>query len=400
MTILNIIILLDYPFSAREYSCFGIDTLKKHFNVVVYDCTPWLNPHVWREFAKIVHICPEYKAIDSWKQFAQLIAHVPAGIVIDYLGSQAHQRQIRKILRDAGHLRAIIHLGLIPVVHLSLVQKIRVLYSSPEFFFIFASSLKKKILSSFQKTIPPDIAILSGEAGLPDHRAQAVHKIWAHSFDYDPYLRFRDHADAGVEPYAVFLDQDMAYHSDFLHSGIRSPVTADKYYSALHNFFGFLKDHTGLDLMFAAHPRSNYDKLPHLLNGLQPVTGRTPELIRDAKLVLCHDTTAISFAILWHKPLIFLTSDELERSWFGYDISYFSKVLHAPLVNIDWMTRLNPDLKTWMTIDEEAYDAYKKRYIKMPETPEKPIWEIFTDYIQHNLDRLKRSVPMDRHHPT
>jgi hypothetical protein len=389
MTTPNIIILMDYPFSAREYLCFGVDILKKHFKLVVYDCTPWLNPHVWKEFSKIVHICPEYKAIYSWEQLVQQITCIPPGVVIDYLGSRSHQYKIHKIIRGTGHLRAIIHLGLIPAVHLSLIQRIKVLYNAPDFFFLFVANLKVKILSSFQRAIPPDITILSGEAGLRDPRVQTMHKIWAHSFDYDPYLKLRDHAGTGVKPYAVFLDQDMAYHSDFLHSGIRSPVTANKYYSALRNFFDFLKHHTGLDLVFAAHPRSHYDTRPHLLNGLQPMMGKTPELIRDAKIVLCHDSTAISFAILWRKPLIFLTSNELERSWFGYDIAHFSKLLHAPLVNIDCLTRLNPDLRTWIKIDEEAYDVYKKRYIKTPETPEKPIWEIFTEYVQNNLNGLK-----------
>lgn len=386
----NIIILAGSPFNIRDYSRFGVDILKRHFRVFVYDCTPWINPHLWKEF-KNGNICPEYKAIFSWEQFVHQITHIHPGIAIDHLGGCVYQYQIHKMLRDARHLRAVTHDGLIPASHRSSIQQIqqlKMMYSLPGVFFQLATHLKRKILSCFQKMLPPDIAILSGEDALRDFRVQTKHKIWAHSFDYDLYLRFRNHAGASPKPYAVFLDSDMAYHSDFIHMGIRPPVTAGKYYPALLNFFDYFKHHTGLDLMFAAHPKSHYDLRPHLLNGLQPMMGKTPELVRDAELVLCHDSTAVSFPILWRKPIILLTSNELERSWVRLDISNFSKLLHAPIVNIDCLPRLNPDLKTWMRIDEDAYDAYKKRYIKMPGTPEKPVWEIFADYVKNNLKDL------------
>ena len=70
----------------------------------------------------------------------------------------------------------------------------------------------------------------------------------------------------------------------------------------------------------------------------------------------------------------------------GFNITSFRNLSNAPLINIDRLKELNIDLKAWLSFDECAYSDYQKRYIKMPETPEKPVWEIFSDYVQKKSD--------------
>ena len=41
-----------------------------------------------------------------------------------------------------------------------------------------------------------------------------------------------------------------------------------------------------------------------------------------------------------------------------------------------------PELNDELFIDEEKYLHYKNNYIKMEGMPEKPIWEIFCNYLE------------------
>jgi hypothetical protein len=232
---------------------------------------------------------------------------------------------------------------------------------------------------------PSDIAILSGKNGLNNPRMQAMQQIWAHSFDYDLYLKYRDRLCERFESYAVFLDEDIVHSYDYEHNGLNPTATEDNYYRGLNALFDKFEANTGLRVIISAHPSSHYDLQPNLLNGREFVVGRTAELVRDAQLIFCHASTSISFAVLWRKPMVFITSDELKRSWWGPHIALRSEIFHAPLVNMDCRDELTIDLKAWLRIDDFSYADYKEKYIKRAGTPELPLWQIFSDYIDKNL---------------
>ena len=44
------------------------------------------------------------------------------------------------------------------------------------------------------------------------------------------------------------------------------------------------------------------------------ITGKTAELVKDAKLILNHDSTSFNFVALWKVPMIFITTDQIERA--------------------------------------------------------------------------------------
>lgn len=385
MAIHNIIILTSSPLSQRDYERFGIEILQQRFNVAVFDCTPWLKPQFWRQYSGISYPFSQYNTIHNWDEFKRAIVHVSKGLVIDYLGNTGFSNRIYQMLRDHKILRAFVNNGSLPTLRLTILEKLKIMHREGNIFSRLSDRLLSNIRSSVITALPADIAVLSGEDDLENLPAQTCHKIWAHSFDYDLYLNLRDRKGPHLNPYAVFLDMDLAYHSDFVHGGIKPHVTADKYYPPLLAFFDIFERVTGIDVIFSAHPRSRYDLRPHLLSGRKPVLGSTAELVRDATIVLSHGSTSTSFAVLWRKPLIFLTSNEFKRSRLGLNIALFGNLSKAPLVNIDSLNDLKIDLEAWMCFDECAYADYKKRYIKMPGAPELPVWEIFSDYVQKEI---------------
>ncbi len=381
----DILILSESPFTRWYYDAFGIEVLSRDFNVQVLDCTAWLKPHFWKQYSETHHEFPGYLAIGGWDEFSKSLSALSNPIALYCLSNCPTSQRIHRQLKSLGVPVAIIHSGLLPGLSAttSMLDRVKNAYRQ--------GNLGRAILNRlYRKIYPPlsaDIAILSGEDSLKDIRAAvAPHQIWAHSFDYDIYLRLRDKTREQPVPYAIFLDEDMVYHPDWDYIGIRAPATEKGYYGALRNFFEKFERISGLRIVIAAHPRFRHDLRPHLFAGREVVYGRTAELVRDAALVFAHASTSISFAVLWHKPMVFLTTNELDQSHYGPHIKFRSRLFHVPLYNCSLFDQQNIDLEAWLHVNELAYADYKRAYIKREGTSGRPIWEIFSEYVRKNLN--------------
>jgi len=102
-----------------------------------------------------------------------------------------------------------------------------------------------------------------------------------------------------------------------------------------------------------------------------------------------HQSTAINYAVLYNKPIVFITSKTINENliedpspdWLA---KYFGT---APVYidehyDLDW----SPCLKT----NESAYRRYRNDFIKREDTFERPRWQIVADCIKawgHPIDR-------------
>lgn len=381
----RIVILTQSPFSKRDYDRFGVALLSKNFQVSVLDCTPWLKPDFWTKYSSIAFSCPGYVAVENFKMLRDHLVGCEDAVAIDFLGKCFKSSRIRRELKNRKISMAIVHNGLLPEPAVKLSKRIKRIVNSNT-----TRALFKKILwQAKQKLCPepaPDIVLLSGESGLKDERAcNAEHRIWAHSFDYDVYLENNTAQPAIVAPYAVFLDEDVVHHSDYDHMGIRPYATEQSYYASMNSFFKKLEQDLKMPVIVAAHPRSNYDLRSQLWEGRTAIKGRTAQLVRDAALVLVHASTAVSYAVLWRKPLLFLTTDEVLCGHLNAHIVLTSTLLKAPIFNVDDDGVQFCALKSCINVDGAAYAGYIKEYIKQNGTPDKPLWQIFSDYVQCEL---------------
>src|SRR6266446_2175712 len=295
MAVKEILILTESPFSKRDYDRFGVELLSQSFGVSILDCTQWLKPDFWDSYSKTAFPCPGYRAVENFDSFRRCLDRTQGGLAIDYLGDSSNAKRIRVELKKQNIGRVIYFHGLLPVYPERLLTNIR-----------------RRVKRIFAHEPAPDVAVMSGEVGLTDARVpSAPHKIWAHSLDYDIYLRERSNSSRPSSPYAVFLDEDMIYHSDYHHSGTTSPTKAEVYYPAMRGFFERLERTSGMPVKIATHPRSNLDLQRELWNGHETVNAMTSQLVRGASLVLCHLSTSLAFAVLWRKRLLFLTTNDL-----------------------------------------------------------------------------------------
>jgi hypothetical protein len=150
-------------------------------------------------------------------------------------------------------------------------------------------------------------------------------------------------------------------------------------------FFNKFEKETKLPVIFATHPKTPnnmIEKFPDLLKGIKYQIGNTAQLARSSNIVLLHQSTAFAFAVLFNKPAIFLTSNKLRNSWIGPRIDNSAKNVNGQIINMDNDINKPLDLHSLSKINDDKYKNYLDQYLKMPDSPDIPLWEIVTDYIK------------------
>ncbi len=142
------------------------------------------------------------------------------------------------------------------------------------------------------------------------------------SWDYSTFLRKKD------ENFEMqFKDINYAVHLDGCGPGFVGdeqltnldgkyyhPEKVESWYPKLNRFFKFIEETYNIKYYIAAHPRTNKKIISELYEGRNTFKNKTIELIKNASLVSTRGSTAISYAAIFKKPVIFLTSN-LYNNW-------------------------------------------------------------------------------------
>lgn len=202
--------------------------------------------------------------------------------------------------------------------------------------------------------------------------------LMVHTFDYE---RFCD-----VEPYnhdkkdyAVFIDQYLPYHPD-------STVDADIhinpeiYYKEVGDILNAIEKKTGIEIIIAAHPRSDYRNKPQCFSGYLVKYGKTSELIKGSCFVIGHFSTAIGMAVLGNKPVIIVDNKAVSS------IKSFDNICrgYAEQLNGSLLRTAGDVDELSFFVDRSKYDAYEKRFMTTGENNNKSIWDVVDDFLQKN----------------
>lgn len=384
----KIVFLIDQPLDERNYERFGIQTwIDRGWNIEVWDLTPLSYPQVWQNY---IESGGKLKSFDGYfcmatmtklkRRYAEL---EKISYLIDLTGDHFYSIRVKMHLIKMGAIRCTVSLGSMPmsIKRSDLKGKIDKLLKNSR-----AKSCKwllEMLLRKLTATlIRPKLIVVSGNKSIQPVGCTAE-LIKAHNFDYDIYLRIKNSSDFSAGGYVVFIDQNYCFHSDFVCDDTHYPATPENYFPSVSNALRKISDALGIESCIAAHPRSSYQDHDYF-DGVPIKYGATAELIRDCSLVLCHNSTAIQFAVLFEKPIIIATTDELDASVWGASIAGFASVLGKTVINID----RDLDKVDWykeLHVDMEKYDSYRNKYIKTDGSPEKPIWDIVIDYMDKQV---------------
>lgn len=199
----------------------------------------------------------------------------------------------------------------------------------------------------------------------------AIKKLQVHSFDYNNYIYSEHVSNIKVEkPYILFVDQYYPFHPDMTICG-ENHIPYEPYFEQLNNTFKIIEEKLNMKIIIAAHPKSLKYKEQDYFEGRKVLWGCTSDLTKNASYVITHDSTAISYAILSHKPVIILTSSLIQKF---YPVNYNNSI---NLSNEFGFTLVNMDNKEFADAlfckdiflnseQIEKYDSYIYNYCTSP----------------------------------
>lgn len=398
----KIICFIDTQLNNRYYKLFGIDILIKNgFNVEVWDFSGliWeINPERFTEekfegldSKSIIYLNSKNEAKSSIHQIPNDTL-ILTNLRFDSNTYWVYRSLSRKKLNVAG-----IYIGSLPnftsgeensnmalslILHALSIGNYKILYR------YIKNQITYRIL---RKTVKPCSYIVADAlmAELSRYPISIKTKIiWTHTMDYESYLLYeRDHEHESRaednEKIAVFLDQWFPFHNDSALIGTQTEVTAENYYKDLNHAFRFLENN-GYTVKIAAHPKALYDQTEYkekdYYQGRVIEKNNTLQMVKKSELVICHLSLAINFAVLYKKPVLFVTTDEINKTYHGKNMDLFAKALGKNVVNAKEIDET--DIHKELLINNEKYSVYMENYIKKKGTPEKEIWQIFIDEIK------------------
>lgn len=387
----QVIYLIKSPLSERDFKRFGIQTwINYGWEVIVFDITKILYPKFW-SYVDGRKISVDFDGLIIFQKINNLFFELNnignKVIFVDLLGSGKLENRIRKTAKSRG-VMVKLALGTIPSPQISnFWEKINLL-KRPN---IFAKNLKNFIQNKFDKILSkkyfPDYLVVSGIKSMVGIKDKEISIIQAHSFDYDLFIKEKSLKKKKDSNFLVFIDAYLPYHSDYLQYGIKPFVTAKKYYSVVDAGLNLIAKSLKLKIKIAAHPRSNYENKQ--IKYQNPILeNKTIELIRDSDVVVGHSSTALQWAVMMNKPIILVTTNEIQNAFYAKPllklINSFATQLGKKIVNLDDISKIK-NINTYLSIDKEKYKKYIENYVKTKKSPEKLLWNIVIEKIEKEL---------------
>lgn len=184
---------------------------------------------------------------------------------------------------------------------------------------------------------------------------------------------------------AVFLSSvGPVSKGDGVFLGRKDYRSSEVWYPALATFFTKIEQQTGVVVEIAGHYKATYDVTAPKFKGRQVRFGHTNEMIRDCEFVIAISSTAVSYAVIYRKPIIFIYSNELEKDELTIlAVNNMSKILGTVPVNID---SFPSDLVNLLKVDEERYQNYEKSFLTSDITRRPNAQIILEDIMGINTD--------------
>lgn len=384
----RIIYFIESPLSQFDYERYGVKILLQNgFIVEFWDFTEFLYPQVLKYDKKNLLKSDKILRFNNLSSALIAIDNITErDFVIIHIGFSYKHLKIYKHLSKSKVKYLVTQLSNIPIVNIK----------KKNYFLKLMKALLQphKILNYFYTRIPykvfgireADFVLAAGTNSKSNSYpiGKNTEFIWAHTYEYDQFLSNKNlQYSNNYEKYCVFIDQNIPFHVDFFYDGIVSICDPDEYYCKLESFFSYIENNFNMKVIIAAHPRSDVIVLKKYFREREITKGSTFFDIKNSSLVLSHYSTAILFAILFNKPILFLTNDSFIDNELDLNISNFAMVLGRSVINIDHDYKL--DFTKELLVNLEKYSIYIEHYVKKKDSPQ----EISTQILADRLKQIK-----------
>ncbi len=395
----KVIFFVENVFTSRDYKRYGIELFQERGLVVeVWDLSPILHQKYFNqqkgselekfEIRRIFHTSHLIlKAISELSENC---------VAISVVNLTPQSLSIYRALSKTGTILGLLSNNAVPPRHADhgvakiIKNKLEDKISLRRIFNGIFRRLPVRVLG----VKPADFVIAGGTRSLDNAMnkyaqlfSPSTETVWAHTMDFDTYLSSKETEPVETENIGVFIDQNFAFHPDrFWKKRLSFDIDIDEYFHALRKFFSYLEDALEIRVVIAAHPKSNYDTLPDYFGGREMIKGNTAQLVRKSQLIITHYSTAVNFSILFSKPVIFVTTRGLKGTFRQGYIRTMSRLLKKEIILADDPGLLNYEDE--LSVDQDAFLAYKEEYIKRCGSSEKYLWDIVIEYLEKRNEQL------------
>ena len=334
----KIIILTSQVISERDFQRLGIDTIEAKSQLQIFDFTSFVQP---RSFEKQFNSRKKDLNIYFIKKLNQLSNlksnFKDSNLIISLMGNQHElNNSIYKFIKPYEKKVCLVNITASPMYPLNIKFSIFKrfycgIFSERRFFFI--NKFRKiifiiKKLFSKRISLKPGYLASCGEEVInffSDALNEKTKIIKTCSYDYvlsklvkERILDYK---------YIVFLDECIINHYE-LEILNRKIEKENIYYEELNKFFYFIEKNFKTKVVIASHPRADLEFNKVKFPNHKVFKGITPQLMKYSEGCITHASTSINFAVIFSKPILFITTNRMLRTRFNNELlsSWFNKI--------------------------------------------------------------------------
>ena len=375
----KLIVVWPYRFRDFDWQRFELEQLSQHVEVHVHELIDALTPEFAAAYANQSER-PEVKRFSSLKDWRRefkkvskdsvVFTHIRPinlkSILVCLTLRRANQKTVGFLLGGA-----VVPGGGKNASATSVISILKIVYHF----------LRRNLLAI---AMPYFVAVAGTETEQRARRdfSRNTRPIQLGSFDYSQFLRIQKLSDL-ISDAAVYLDTGFpGFPRDEVLTGRNEMIAAKDWYPNLGKFFSFVETTLQYKVDVAIHPKHVGRDHSPLFGNRACLGGQTAALVAERKLVIATNSTAISFAICFDKPLILVWSDLIES---GVDarkksfIENFAMETGARIFNID-REYTEQELREALVIDHAKRESYKRKYLTS-RTDNKPNYQVLLDEV-------------------
>ena len=375
----KLIVIWPYRFRDFDWQRFELDFLAPHVEIHVHELIDALTPEFGAAYANQSEN-PAVKRFASLKEWRNEFKKISEdAIVFNHVRPiNLKSTLICATLRRSGISVVGFSTGGVPFSDFRLDPERRDLPKS-----------LKKALHFFRRNLllvfMPNKVVVGGTEEVDRVRRdypRSTKRVLANSSDFSNSLCFSLSSDTSKLT-AVYLDTGFpGFPRDEVIEKIVEQVDGQDWYPKLDKFFGFVEGELKNKVEIAIHPKHVGRDHQPMFGGRSSVGGKTPELVKNASLVIATNSTSISYAVAFAKPLILVTSNQIQNGRDQYKASLIANIATetgARIFNID-REYTEQDLREAMVIDHAKYESYKRKYLTS-RTDGKPNYQVLLDEV-------------------
>ena len=349
-------IFTDNYFLKKDFLRFEVNDLNKNFNFTIVSINKKIQS--LNKKIKLVHI----KKISDLDKFILKDRNIKK-YVIDLMGIDNYSWKIRKYLSNYNVIFIKLMLGMVPFPPKKNLA-IRILNNLNPQKKIGASILRKienNFLIFLNQKFTYEYSFVAGKIAKNIQRRLNTKKIVDFkSFDTINYENTK--ITKIKKPPIVFIDNDIADHKDYKYHGTSPPVKKSSYLASLNNFFDYIEKKFNRDVVIALNPKSDKKKAKKNFLNRKIFQNKTSQLIKNSKFSIMHSSTALSFSVLAYKPVLFITNNQIKKSWFQQEIDFSASQLNNKVLNIDSL-RNDVNIYSYLNLNKKYYKNYITNYL-------------------------------------